>query len=100
MGEQPQPNAYRVTLAAGWQNIDDWWYGSNNPFLSCGCYALPDGTYLLMADVSAEAEARLDAAPWCASYALCRVDSPQVGDAEPEALHDAIDGGEQLLWVS
>jgi hypothetical protein len=95
-----EPNAYRVELASGWSDIDDWWYGSNNPFRMCGYHVLRNGAFLVMEDVSTEAEAKLDAAPWCQTWELCRVDSPQVGDAEPEGEHEAIDAGDQLLWVS
>ena len=93
-------NAYRFYVAEGWEDIDEWWYSSINPFKMCGIHDLGGGEYLLMENVDAEVETKLEAASWCASYSLCRVDSPTCGDTEPEGDHETVDGGDQLLWVS
>lgn len=92
-------NAYRITVTNPDQ-ISEWWYGSSNPFGMHGYHAMRDGSFLLVADVSDENDAALESWSRCTSWSHCRVDSPQVGDAEPIAVHETIDGGEQLLWVS
>lgn len=69
-------NAYRITLRPGYENIADWWYGSNNLFSHHGYHLLAGGDYLLMADPSERYNDFLDSAKWCDGYCGAQVDSP------------------------